>query len=557
MRLIKPKKILCLCSGGFDSVVMANYIRENNPKADMLALFFDYGQKSVEQERRSAKKCAEKLNMEYYEIKLPKFEWTSSEFYSPEFSGDKEYLEMRNLIFLSYALSVCESKGYNELYMAVLKSISYYDTSNRFLDKIREIAKDKGIDFVTPFSDLEKQQLAHLAYKYMITSSDFFSCDNPVNGEPCGECPDCETLKEVLKYVPSPHTVYLDDGNIESPEFRNSVMNFPNYEVRVYVNHDCQLSCEHCYYGYEKLRDKLMTLEEYEDFFKQAKDNGFTSFHFSGKEPLYDDRVFSIIDILKRIIPTAEISFVTNGINIPKYIDKLIEVNPVKICLSVDDILTETRIRKGNTTERALSVLQEKFPSLSVEVFIVMHEGNYESVGKIVEFLYEKYKVKSFDVRALIPIGNGEQFEPTPVDRINAAYIALKNTVKNYPDIYCTMRFNPYYTHKILDVEDCEIRDALLDNLISPPLSVFGNVIVDGEFVCQRYVEQITLTADGYVQGCASESCFPDYYNRSAGNIREKSLWEILNSGKEMCLKDNKKVIEEKRCFCMKPLDKK
>ena len=165
-------------------------------------MFFDYGQKSVKQERICAKKVADKLNCAFKEITLPKFSWTSSEFYADGFSGDKEYLEMRNLIFLSYALSVCEAKGFTSLYLATLKSLGYYDTSQKFLRKVKSIAKDKGIKLIAPFSKSEKDSLIPIAKRNKITYSDFHSCDNPrKDGSPCGECPDCLFLNEIMKIV--------------------------------------------------------------------------------------------------------------------------------------------------------------------------------------------------------------------------------------------------------------------------------------------------------------------------------------------------------------------
>ena len=97
-------KILCLCSGGFDSVVMLHHIRDLHPDDSISTLFFNYGQKSLEMERRCAKKVSDKLGCTFIEIDIPRFYWSNSEFYSQGFSGDKEYLEMRNLIFFSYAL---------------------------------------------------------------------------------------------------------------------------------------------------------------------------------------------------------------------------------------------------------------------------------------------------------------------------------------------------------------------------------------------------------------------------------------------------------------------
>lgn len=195
-------KTLVLCSGGFDSILLLHTIVSNSNVGDEIhTLFFNYGQKSVNLERACVLKACDELDCIFHEILLPRFHWTAGEFYSEKFSGSGEYLEMRNLIFISYALSLCESLGIDHLCMAILKSYGYYDTSYKFLSKVRSIAFDKGIHFDTPFSLFEKEDLMSLAFRRALRSDDFHSCDNPVDNKPCGECPDCQALKEIFKVL--------------------------------------------------------------------------------------------------------------------------------------------------------------------------------------------------------------------------------------------------------------------------------------------------------------------------------------------------------------------
>ena len=56
------RRLLCLCSGGFDSVVLLHNIRDNFPEAEIHTLFFDYGQGTAKYERECSKKVSEKLN---------------------------------------------------------------------------------------------------------------------------------------------------------------------------------------------------------------------------------------------------------------------------------------------------------------------------------------------------------------------------------------------------------------------------------------------------------------------------------------------------------------
>ena len=239
-------KIVALCSGGFDSIVLLHKIREDFPDSEIHTLFFDYGQKSKEQEYECVVKNSEKLNCIPHRIGLPVFYWTKGQFYSPEFSGSGEYLEMRNLVLLSYALSWCESLEANYLYMATLKSLGYYDTSEDFLCNIRSIAKDKGVEFITPFSEINKIQLSYLAYKYHIGINDFFTCDNPVDSKPCGECPDCLEIKKILQYRPLPVERFLETGDLKDPEFHKRFRESHIQEIRLYTNHKCRIKLYQC-----------------------------------------------------------------------------------------------------------------------------------------------------------------------------------------------------------------------------------------------------------------------------------------------------------------------
>ena len=80
-------KIVALCSGGFDSVVMLHFIRETHPDYDIHTLFFDYGQKTLKQEEHCAEKVSKKLGCHFHKVTLPKFSWSNSQFNSTKLRG--------------------------------------------------------------------------------------------------------------------------------------------------------------------------------------------------------------------------------------------------------------------------------------------------------------------------------------------------------------------------------------------------------------------------------------------------------------------------------------
>lgn len=554
-------KILSLCSGGFDSVLMLNIVRENNPDTEIHTLFFDYGQKNSPQERECAKKVSEKLSCIFHEVTLPKFEWTRSSFYSPEFSGDKEYLEMRNMVFVSYALSFCESLGCDFLYIATLKSLGYYDTSESFLSKIRGIAKDKGITLETPFSEIEKGELCLSAFRSSIQRDDFFSCDNPVDGKPCGECPDCLTIQEIFNHADlnTPAKVWAKTFDPLNEDFQRLLRESPINEMRVLVNNDCQLKCKHCYYGFDSMKQPRLSLDEFRDVFAQARDLGINDFHFSGKEPLFDDFIFEVTKVLREVHPESDCTVVTNGINIPKYAQLLKEHRYSKVYLSVDDIGHTSLIRSvRKVTDKALKALNEV--GIPVEVFIDLHENNFDKVDSIIDFLVKKYGVKDFYVRTISLIGSAKDMTPLTSEELDVTYQLLHKYAQSHEDVSVHLTVMAPYVYSLLDAETpSELKYAIEDVIGFATQHILPNFTVFPQTYCGKYEHQVTLTPDGFLHGCASEVSSLNYDRLSPGNVRDKSLKSLIDSGKGLCIQCNCNELDENgnlkffSCTCSQP----
>ena len=72
------KQAIILCSGGLDSVVTAYYAKKKLDYEKIIILFFDYGQRNVEAERKRSKRCAEDLNAGFHEINLEELSMLST-----------------------------------------------------------------------------------------------------------------------------------------------------------------------------------------------------------------------------------------------------------------------------------------------------------------------------------------------------------------------------------------------------------------------------------------------------------------------------------------------
>lgn len=202
-RRSRPLKVVVLNSGGMDSVVLLNWVKENNPDAEIHCIHFDYGQNNREQEYAKAFDSSVKAGATFIPISLPKLYWTSSDFYGEKFiDAPSQELELRNLIFLSYAMSYCLSVGATEINVAFLKENQYYkDTSPRFVSIVNAMASSFSVRVKAPLQSMGfyKENLGYFLKKYGIGPDDFFSCNTPVDGKPCGVCPDCKCIEELFE----------------------------------------------------------------------------------------------------------------------------------------------------------------------------------------------------------------------------------------------------------------------------------------------------------------------------------------------------------------------
>lgn len=531
-------KIVVLNSGGFDSVVLMKFLHIIQDETEIYSLHFTYGENNEQQQCECAYKVSQEVGAVHKVINLPKIDWTQSEFYTKDTNEyEKQYLEYRNLIFLSYALSYAESIGADKVYLATLKSHGYTDTSDLFFEGINSFSKPlTNIEVVRPFSEFEKENLIYFANKCDVKIGDYFSCDTPVNGKPCGKCADCEDLKyiEEVLVIDHPHKALVKSGyNYDDPAFTELLASQKIEEVRLLINNLCQLKCKHCFYGFEETKAPVLTKEELYDVILQAEKLGVSNIHFSGKEPMFNDDILWYAHKMKEDNLSLTFDIVTNGITIPKYAEELKECGLKKFYLSVDDIMNTNGVRSvQGVTDKALTAC-DKF-GIDVEIFIDLHENNYSKVSEIISHLVWRYEcVKSFYVRTIRSIGSASSMPLLPKDHLVEVYKQLLDSSKEFTDIKFSLNIGIEYESVLYNGEYDEITDMLdiLDNTFST--YVTDNFYILLEDCCSRYANQITVTPDGYVLGCASEVSVADYDQLSVGNVKDHSLDYLIKKGKK------------------------
>jgi 7-cyano-7-deazaguanine synthase len=215
------KNAIILCSGGLDSVTCAYYVKNNLKYENITLLFFNYNQKSLNQERESVKYCSNSIKSEFKEINLPELHNLSTSLINVSVKinavnkenlkdtkeeSKKWYVPCRNLLFLSYASALAESnfiKSNQESDIFIGFKCegqdSYPDTTKEFLLKYNNliaISSISKINVLAPLIEHDKEDIISLAEKMKVPLEKTFSCYSPKNNIHCGKCLSCALRKQ-------------------------------------------------------------------------------------------------------------------------------------------------------------------------------------------------------------------------------------------------------------------------------------------------------------------------------------------------------------------------
>ncbi len=214
------KKSVVLLSGGLDSVVSLASAEDMNynPK---LALTFDYGQKSFEQEYKSSKLLSDYYKLEHKVIKLDWLKEISTSALTDRMDipvvdenqlDDKEKSEKsakavwvanRNGLFVNIAASIAEAQGYTHIIIGVNKEegITFKDNTKAFIDfenRALEYSTNSCVQVIAPMIDKNKKEIVEIGIKLNIPFKYIYSCYQN-NEKHCGVCESCLRLKRALK----------------------------------------------------------------------------------------------------------------------------------------------------------------------------------------------------------------------------------------------------------------------------------------------------------------------------------------------------------------------
>ncbi len=200
------KIAVCIISGGMDSALGATLAK--NEGYDIVALHFNYGQRTQKKELESFRKIAKKLEtIEQYEIDLDFFKQigasalTDSSLEVP--TGGVEdgvpitYVPFRNGIFISIATALAEKHGAEALFIGVVEedSSGYPDCRDSYIKSMEEsinlgTKEETKLEIRMPLVHLKKSEIVAKSIELGVPLKDTWSCYKEEE-RACGVCDSC------------------------------------------------------------------------------------------------------------------------------------------------------------------------------------------------------------------------------------------------------------------------------------------------------------------------------------------------------------------------------
>ncbi|MDR4503624.1 MAG: radical SAM protein [Candidatus Scalindua sp.] len=177
---------------------------------------------------------------------------------------------------------------------------------------------------------------------------------------------------------------YVMRGLLNKPFLRSLELN---------ITPHCNISCEVCYASkYIQPNEKIMSVEEYRDLWRQAKKLGAFGVHIIGGEPTLRGDLFDIISVFEP--EKYLISIVTNGVNVnEKLIKDLSRVKLFNMCISLDadNEKENDKIRGKGSFERTLKVIElcEKH-NIIVEISFTLCKSSMKMFERMLAFTRSK-----------------------------------------------------------------------------------------------------------------------------------------------------------------------
>jgi 7-cyano-7-deazaguanine synthase len=200
------KKAICIISGGMDSALGAKIAQ--NEGYELIALHFNYGQRTEQKELDSFRKISKSLNcIKSYEIDLDFFKQigasalTDTSLEVPT-TGVEEgvpitYVPFRNGIFISIATAIAEKHGAVALFIGVVEedSSGYPDCRDTYIKSMQESINlgtkaETKLEIKMPLVHMKKYEIVQKSMELNVPLEDTWSCYQNEE-KACGVCDSC------------------------------------------------------------------------------------------------------------------------------------------------------------------------------------------------------------------------------------------------------------------------------------------------------------------------------------------------------------------------------
>jgi len=193
-------KILCLVSGGIDSIVMMYRLKKD--EHELFPLFIDYGQKAKTMEEKATKKICSDLNLNLQTLDISGLKSFPSGLTNPDISPiDNPDFPARNLLFLTLGAAYAKANRINIIAIGLVAGTLFTDQNKEFVNKAElTISEALGTQtrILSPLIDLNKLEVVRLAKENRIPLEDTYSC-YVGNETPCSKCLSCKDRDYVFK----------------------------------------------------------------------------------------------------------------------------------------------------------------------------------------------------------------------------------------------------------------------------------------------------------------------------------------------------------------------
>jgi 7-cyano-7-deazaguanine synthase in queuosine biosynthesis len=183
---------LVLFSGGVDSMALGcKALEEHKEKTSIM--HFVYSHPALLEEHQTTYKWASlKRHDEYFHVFYEKLDIDAESLFAGKKERGPRAVPCRNDCFVTYAANKALRYQLGNVWIGVTKEDRQYpDCTPEWVELQNKLLKPWGVQLEAPFIDMTRKEIRALAEKRGWNLSTAWSCYEPIDGKPCGECDAC------------------------------------------------------------------------------------------------------------------------------------------------------------------------------------------------------------------------------------------------------------------------------------------------------------------------------------------------------------------------------